>query len=101
MLALFSSGVGAAEFILNPIVGRLSDMLGRKAFLYRTGMTKKLTAVHAPVLGELTAQVRISESSDCTTWYENERVCGMTQSMPQTRSFSYQALRLENSEILT
>ena len=30
-------------------------------------------------MGELTALVRISELSNCRTWYENERVCGMTQ----------------------
>ena len=29
-------------------------------------------------MGELTAQVRISEFFDGKTWYENERVCGMT-----------------------
>ena len=39
--------------------------------------------------GELTAQVGISEYSNCKTWYENERVCGMMNSMPQIRSFSY------------
>ena len=37
---------------------------------------------------ELTAQVGISEFSNCKTWYENERVCGIERFMPQTRSFS-------------
>lgn len=33
LLALFSSGVGAIEFLLNPITGKLSDAYGRKPFL--------------------------------------------------------------------
>lgn len=33
LLALFSSGVGAVEFLLNPITGKLSDAYGRKIFL--------------------------------------------------------------------
>ena len=33
---------------------------------------------HRQFMGELTTQVRISEFSNCKTWYENERVCGMT-----------------------
>ena len=28
-------------------------------------------------MGELTAQVRISELSNCKSWYEIERVCGI------------------------
>jgi MFS family permease len=32
-LAVFSSGVGALEFLLNPIAGKLSDAIGRKMFL--------------------------------------------------------------------
>ena len=51
-------------------------------------------------MGELTAQVKTSELSNRKIWYENERVCGI-DSMPQTRTFSYQVLQLENSEILT
>ena len=31
---------------------------------------------HHQFMGELTAQVRV-EFSNCKTWYENERVCGM------------------------
>ena len=30
-------------------------------------------------MGELTAQVRISDFSNRKTWYENARVCGMTE----------------------
>ena len=30
-------------------------------------------------MGELTAQVRISKFSNCKTWYENARVCGISQ----------------------
>ena len=30
-------------------------------------------------MGELTAQVGISEFPNCKTWYENARVCGMTE----------------------
>ena len=37
-------------------------------------------------MGELTAQVGISESSNCKNWYENERVCGMTQLINATNS---------------
>ena len=51
-------------------------------------------------MGELTAQVRIPEFSNCKTWYDNERVCGMTQ-CHKLASFSYQVFQLENSEILT
>ena len=36
-------------------------------------------AANAQFMGELTAQVRISEFSNCKTWYENKRVCGMSQ----------------------
>ena len=45
-------------------------------------------------MGELTAQVRISEFSNCTTWYENERVCGQV-SHETCNSFSYQVLQLD------
>lgn len=33
LLALYASGVGVVEFLLNPISGRLSDACGRKVFL--------------------------------------------------------------------
>eukprot|EP00662_Eupelagonemidae_sp_cell21_P000646 gene646-1916_t len=33
MLAMFSSGVGCVEFLLNPLAGKLSDANGRKPFL--------------------------------------------------------------------
>ena len=36
MLAVFSSGVGVAEFLLNPVMGRLSDLYGRKVFLMQS-----------------------------------------------------------------
>jgi MFS family permease len=33
LLAYFSSGVGLTEFVINPIVGKLSDAYGRKLFM--------------------------------------------------------------------
>ena len=37
--------------------------------------SRRATAADSQIMGELTVQVRISESSHCKTWYENERVC--------------------------
>ena len=41
-------------------------------------------------MGELTAQVRISEFSNCKTWYENERVCGIEHDMKSARRDKWQ-----------
>ena len=49
------------------------------------------------IMGELTAQVGMS---NCKTWYENEFQVSY-ETWPQTRSFSYQVLQLEDSEIPT
>ena len=51
-------------------------------------------------MGELTAPVRIPEFSNCKTWYEIERVCGMTQCHKRAR-LRTRFLRFEKSEILT
>ena len=51
-------------------------------------------------MGELSAQVGLSEFPNCKNWYENENenVCG-TRSRHRLARFSYQVLQLENSEI--
>ena len=49
---------------------------------------------------ELTAQVGISEISNCKTWNENEQVCGMTECHKRFR-FRTRFLQLEISEIPT
>lgn len=42
LLALLSSGVGAVEFLLNPITGKLSDAYGRKAFLMQAPLVSAI-----------------------------------------------------------
>jgi MFS family permease len=55
-LAYLSSGVGVIEFILNPIVGKLSDAFGRKMFLAQAPFLSiwlKLLVFFKPSLGTI------------------------------------------------
>ena len=76
-------------------------------YVFKDNLLQALAA-HDPsechFMAERTARVMSSEFPNCKTWYENERGCGMIpgtknwaslwhDSMPQTRSFSYQVLQ--------
>lgn len=67
LLASFSSGVGALEFCLNPLAGKLSDTYGRKLFLMQAPLVSVIlkTAVFLKPSTLTIAAERISGA--CTT----------------------------------
>ena len=59
----------------------------------RTHGSPSLAHTRKHFMGELTTQVGISDISNCKTWYENERVCGMSLPGECVRTKSGQAVR--------
>jgi len=67
LLATFSSGVGALEFALNPLAGKLSDTYGRKPFLMQAPLVSVILKTLV-VLRPSTLTIAIERiSGACTT----------------------------------
>mmetsp|Transcript_130088 Transcript_130088/g.277910 ORF Transcript_130088/g.277910 Transcript_130088/m.277910 type:complete len:437 (-) Transcript_130088:199-1509(-) len=68
MLALFSSGTGLVEFLMNPIAGKLSDAMGRRAFLLQAPAVSCLTKLLVLVRpSQLSIALERIFSGACTT----------------------------------